>query len=288
MDVALQKVKQMQLEKVRALVAQRHIHGSVREFTVAGTAYKMLFYPAKRRCAPLYIDIHGGGFCWGMMEEGDLFCHRINERFDCAVIAPDYPLGPETRFPAAQEHLYRLIEYLYDTPQELGINPQRIVVGGRSAGGNLAATLCLLAKKRGKFMFAAQVLDHPCLDISHLLDDRLRYAGEGALTPSIMEALAVAYADLNDRNSILCSPVRATKEELKGLPPAVIQTCELDSLQIDGETYAKMLEDAGVPVEYHCYQGVLHGFTETEGPEEENGIQWLMDALEKVTKGLEA
>lgn len=288
MDATLQKAKQMQLEKVRALVAQRHIHGSVRELTVTGTAYKMLFYPAKRKNAPLYMDIHGGGFCWGMMEEGDLLCHRINEQLDCAVIAPEYPLGPETRFPTAQEYLYRLIAYLHDNPQELGIDPQRIIVGGRSAGGNMAATLSLLAKERGRFTFAAQVLDHPCLDMCHVQDDSLRYTGAGTLPLPLIDALAKAYAEPEERKSILCSPVCATKEQLRGLPPAVIQTCELDSLQIDGETYAKMLAGAGVQVEFHCYPGVLHGFTETEGPEEENGIQWLIDALKKVTKGLEA
>lgn len=278
----LKQAKEASLQRVRELVGKRHIHGVYEEVWIVGKRHRMLHYPSGKEKAPVYFDIHGGGFAWGMMEEGDLFCHHVNEQLGFEVYALDYPLGPEARYPEALYDLYEVIRYMKDHAEQFAIDQECMIVGGRSAGGNLAAALCLLAKERGEFFFAAQVLDHPYLDLCGLIPEDERYQGEGALPYSLMNELAAAYAEDEERESVFCSPLAANGEQLKSLPSAVIQTCELDSLRPDGDLYAKRLADAGVPVIHHCYPGVAHGFTELEGPEEISGQNWLIEGLRNI------
>ena len=102
----------------------------------------------------------------------------------------------------------------------------------------------------------------------------------------MLESLERWYATPEQRQEITCSPLNATPEELRNAAPAVIQTCVRDSLQLDGERYAEKLRKAGVPVTFHCYPAVGHGFTETEGPEQEKGIRWLLDAIRAMSEEL--
>lgn len=278
----LLKIKEQQLKRTNEKIESRHIHGNIKEIEIDGQCYRMIYYPSAQEKAPLYIDIHGGGFCWGMMEEGDLYCHRLNEILGFHVLSPEYPLTPQAMYPKAIEWLYKLVLHIYKNAEEFGINSQRIIVGGRSAGGNLAAALALLAKDRGEICFYAQVLDHPWLDLCHVLDDRLRYQGEGTLPGPLMEMLAENYATIEQRKEIYCTPLKAGHDQLIGVPKTIIQTCELDSLQIDGEAYARKLQEANIPVIFHCYPNASHGFTETEGPQEEGGIAWLLEAIQQI------
>ncbi len=275
----LEQAKGALIAKVREQVRRRHIHGISVDLDAGGVPHKALFYPAQTDRAPVFFDIHGGGFCWGMMEEGDLYCHRRNEKLGFAVFSLDYPLMPDAVYPQALEWLYESILAVLEHAGEYGIDPQDVMVGGRSAGGNLAAALALLSRDRGAFSIRLQVLDHPLLDCCGVLDNSLRYSGEGSLPVFMLERLEAWYADEEQRKEIYCSPLNAAEEELRGAPPAVIQTCEYDSLRPDGDAYAEKLRSAGVPVCSHCYPAVLHGFTETEGPEQENGIRWLLDAI---------
>lgn len=278
----LRQAKEQVLAQVRQKVANRHIHGELMVVEIEGEAHRMLHYASEKENPPVYFDIHGGGFVWGMMEEGDLLCHHINEQLGFEVYALDYPLGPDVRFPTALHDLYNTIDYLRRHAERYHFDPMKMVVGGRSAGGNLSAALCLLAKQRGAFQFACQVLDHPYLDLCHIIDDNLRYQAEGALAPQLMDELAAAYAEEEERRSCLCSPLNASLDELNGLPPAVIQTCELDSLRPDGDQYANKLRMAGVKTIHHCYPNVGHGFTELEGPEEINGQDWLIRSIQEI------
>ncbi len=282
----LEKVKGFLIGKVSDQVSRRHIHGRKIEMDVDGIPHKALFYPARRDHAPVFFDIHGGGFCWGMMEEGDLYCHRLNERLGLAVFSLDYPLLPEAVYPQALEWLYGSILSVLSHADKYGIDPQHVMVGGRSAGGNLAAALALLSRDRGEFRISLQVLDHPLLDCCGSLDNSRRYAGKDALPVEMLESLESWYATPEQRQEIYCSPLNAKMEELRNAAPAVIQTCEHDSLQLDGEVYAEKLRVAGVPVVFHCYPAVCHGFTEVEGPEQENGIRWLLDAIRTMTESI--
>lgn len=278
----LKQAKTMSIERVRELVKGRHIHGAYEEIEIGGKVHRMLHYSSGKSKAPVYFDIHGGGFVWGMMEEGDLFCHHINEQLEFEVYALDYPLGPEARFPEALYYLYDFINYMRENADVFHIDPDLMVVGGRSAGANLAAALCLLAKQRQEFTFAAQVLDHPFLDLCGLIPEETRYQGEGSLPYYLLKDLAAAYAEDIERTSVLCSPLASDPEELRGLPPAVIQTCELDSLRPDGDLYARKLSEAGVKTIHHCYMNVAHGFTEMEGPEEIPGQNWLIEGIKNI------
>lgn len=280
-QMLLQAQKQV-LSGLKEKIATRHIHGEVIEIEWKGQKSRMLHYSSENPDAPVYFDIHGGGFVWGMMEEGDLFCHHINEQLGFEVYALDYPLGPLVRYPVALEYLYDLIKYMRENAFHYGFDPQKMVVGGRSAGGNLAAALCLLAKEKGEFQFACQILDHPYLDLCNRIDDSKRYSAEGVLAPELMHELAAAYADDKEREEIYCSPINASIRELEELPPAIIQTCEYDSLRIDGDLYAQMLDEAGVELIHHCFPKVMHGFTELEGEYELAGQNWLIDHLKMV------
>ena len=278
----LRQAKQQTLAQVRQKVAERHIHGEYMEVQINGNIHKMLHYPSDRKNPPVYFDIHGGGFVWGMMEEGDLLCHHINEYLGFEVYALDYPLGPEARFPEALNYLYETIDAMRSQSGKYNFDPDMMVVGGRSAGGNLAAALCLLAKGKGEFQFVCQVLDHPYLDLCGIIPEDQRFVGDGALPYSLMLELSAAYAEDNELKSPLCSPLNATNEELQGFPCAVIQTCELDSLRPDGDLYASKLAKAGVPTIHHCYPGAVHGFTEQEGPDEIPGQNWLIDSIRSL------
>lgn len=234
----LRQAKETSLQRVQAMVDNRHIHGLPEKLQVGKTEHRMLHYSSRKANSPVYFDIHGGGFVWGMMEEGDLFCHHLNEQLGFEVYALDYPLGPEARFPEALYALYDVLHFMRDHADQYHLDTNLMVVGGRSAGGNLAVALCLLAKEKGEFQFAAQILDHPYLDLCGIILEEQRYQGEGALPYVLMKELAAAYAEDEDRDRILCSPLAAELEELQHLPPAVIQTCELDSLRLDGDLYA--------------------------------------------------
>ena len=281
---AIREIKVQMLQGVQAMVDKRHIHGELLEFMLHGQMHRMLHYRSAAEHAPVYFDIHGGGFAWGMMEEGDLLCHKICEQLGFEVYAFDYPLVPEVEYPSSLEWLYETICYMWEHHEEFHFNPEKMVIGGRSAGGNLAAALCLLAKERGQFQFSCQVLDHPYLDLCGMIKTEERYQGKEALSADFMELIANAYAPQEMRTEVFCSPLHALPEQLRSLPAAVIQTCELDYLRPDGDAYAAKLKEAGVQVKAHCYPAVAHGFTEVEGPEESNGQQWLIEGIKQFLK----
>lgn len=215
----------------------------------------------------------------GIMEDGDILRNMLRNELNIEVFSLEYPLVPEAEFPDALEWLYETILFFYDNALEYKINPQKMIIGGRSAGGNLAAALCLLAVQRGTFQFFAQILDHPYLDLCKIIKDEERYLDEVSLTPQMMEELASAYASDESRKTCLCSPLTASIEDLKKVPFAIILTCELDFLRLDGDRYAEKLRKAGVPVVYRCFSGARHGFTEMDDIIGNEGRQWIVETI---------
>lgn len=260
----------------------REFHGERITVMIHGKEHCMCHYASKKEHPTVYFDIHGGGFSWGTMEDGDLFCQMLCEELGYEVYAPEYPLTPEAEYPEPLEWVYDTIAYLHKHAEEYHFCPERMIVGGRSAGGNLAASLCLLAKERGDFQFICQVLDHPWLDLAGIIGNEGRYEGEGSIGMQNLGALAVAYATEEQRKEIYVSPMIATKEQMAGLPPAIIQTCELDCLRQDGDTYAAKLKEAGTLVIHQCYMGVLHGFTQDITEDGQKGREWLVESLRKM------
>jgi acetyl esterase len=212
---------------------------------------------------PLLILYHGGGFILG-----DLETHENVARFYCKntgviVVNVDYRLAPEHKFPAGVEDCYAALCWTAAHADELGGDPQRLAVTGDSAGGNLSAVVCQLARQRGGPAIRYQVLVYPCvtMDVAADYDSRKLYGnGDYFLSLKDMEWIDGLYfnAPRKERKDLRASPILT--DDLSGLPQALIITAGHDPLRDEGHDYARKLKDAGVPVEYKCYETTIHGF----------------------------
>jgi acetyl esterase len=209
---------------------------------------------------PVYINLHGGGFVVGSADGDDMWCGLISARAGCAVYNVDYRLAPEHKFPTAIEEIYDIAKYLYTNANELGLNPDKIAIGGHSAGGNLATAVCLYnIDCGGGIPFVYQILDYPVLDLFSEPSGKPRH-GDDTLQVDIAHRMFIAcYLNSPDeKENPLASPLLA--KSLDKMPPALIITAELDMLAKEGAAYAKMLEDAGVPVFHKEYKNLPHSF----------------------------
>ncbi len=207
---------------------------------------------------PTLVFVHGGGFVIGDIDSYDAQCRMLCRSAGAVVLAFEYRLAPEARFPAAVEDAVAATAWALDHVADLGGDPARIAVGGDSAGGNLAAIAC--QELRGhEPPIAAQLLLYPVTDMSQ---ERPSYAenGEGLfLTEDDMRWFEASYlAEGDSREDPRVSPLLAA--DLSGLPPAIVISAELDPLRDDGEAYAQALEDAGVRVVRRRYDSLVHGF----------------------------
>jgi acetyl esterase len=205
------------------------------------------------------VYLHGGGWVLGDLDAYDGLCRTLAAKLRCVVVSVDYRLAPEHRFPNAPEDCYAAARWVAENAASLGIDPGSIAVGGDSAGGNLAAVVALMARDRGGPRIAYQILVYPVTERSF---DTGSYRDNGAdyfLTTDMMIHFWKEYlSGEDDAASPYASPLRA--KDLKGLPPALVITAEFDPLRDEGETYAKRLEQAGVPVRVSRYDGMIHGF----------------------------
>jgi acetyl esterase len=217
-----------------------------------------IYWPSADADLPLLVWYHGGGWVIGDLEGADPTCRRLATRAGCVVLSVDYRLAPEHPAPAAYEDSYAAAVWASEHARELGADPERIAVGGDSAGGNLAAAVSLMAKDRGGPALVHQLLVYPVTDCAM---DTASYAenSEYLLTPPMMAWFWDAYCPAGvERENPYVSPLRA--QDLSGLPPAHVITAEHDPLCDEGEAYADRLREAGVPVRYECYAGQIHGF----------------------------
>lgn len=229
--------------------------------TSFGETRVLIYRPKNNESAtlPVFVNLHGGGFILGKPEMDDSWCGLITERADCVVVSIDYRLAPENKFPIALNECYEIVEWIHKHPEELSINPLKIAVGGHSAGGNLAASICLLNKQRGnKLPIIYQIIDYAPLDLD--TDPALKPHFKEALPINLARTFNALYFENKEHaRNPLASPLFA--ESLDNLPEALIITAELDSLAAEAESYAEKLKQAGVKVTYKQYKGVPHGFT---------------------------
>lgn len=224
---------------------------------VHGGAIRVRLYePSGARPRPLHVFLHGGGWCVGDLDQRDPRCRAIAAGAGCTVASVDYRMAPENAFPVPLEDCYAALVWLVEHAEELGVDVDKVSVGGESAGANLAALVALLARDRNGPPLVFQWLDVPATDLTLTLPSIDRLATGYGLTKAGMEEYRAAYLRDVDPKDPYVSPLH--HDDLSGLPPALIATMELDPLQDDGTAYARRLREAGVEVEHHHLPGMVH------------------------------
>ncbi|MDF1704433.1 MAG: alpha/beta hydrolase [Aeromicrobium sp.] len=218
--------------------------------------------------SPALVFFHGGGWIYGDLDSHDALCRFLAEAAQVRVVAVDYRLAPEAQFPAAVDDAWAAWEWVRDRASGLGIDPARIAVGGDSAGGNLAAVVAQRAAREqgqngngggsGNPQPAFQLLIYPATDFAERSPSRHTF-GEGFyLTTGFMDKAEENYlAGDEDRTDPRLSPLHG---DVSGVAPAYLVTAGFDPLLDEGRAYAEKMQSAGVPVEYRCEEGLIHGF----------------------------
>lgn len=210
---------------------------------------------------PVIVYIHGAGWVFGNAGTHDRLVRELAVGAGAAVVFPEYDLSPEVRYPVALEQSYATAAWVARHGAEHGLDTARIAIAGDSVGGGMSAAVTLLAKQRGDVTFLQQVLFYPVTDAAFDTPSYHEFAEGYFLRRDGMQWFWDQYtSDPAQRAEITASPLRASVEELSGLPPALVITGEADVLRDEGEAYANKLRRAGVPVTAVRYQGIIHDF----------------------------
>jgi acetyl esterase len=226
----------------------------------AGEIPVRIYWPHAEGTRGALVYFHGGGHVIGSLDTHDKVARNLCEGAGCVVVSVDYRMGPEDKFPAAVEDSWAALLWTAQNAASLGVDPNRLAVGGDSAGGNLAGVVALMARDAGAPKLVLQSLVYPVGDY-HLTGESYKtYAqGYGVLTDTAMEWFQNHYLrSLEDAKDWRASPLLA--KSIEGVAPAIITAAECDVLYDDGVRYREALEAAGVPVQYTLYPGVIHGF----------------------------
>ena len=208
---------------------------------------------------PVLSWFHGGGWVIGNLETSDEIVRHLVVGTDCVVVSVDYRLAPEAKFPAPFEDCYAATQWISHNAASINVDPSRLAVGGDSAGGNLAAAVCLAAKERGSLPIIFQLLVYPVTAMDFGTPSYKQNANGYALTMDGMKWYWNHYLSCDtDASNPYAAPLAAN--DLSGLPPTLVITAEFDPLRDEAETYAKKLQDAGVSATATRYYGMIHGF----------------------------
>ncbi|ORA33446.1 alpha/beta hydrolase [Mycobacterium aquaticum] len=210
---------------------------------------------------PVIFYIHGAGWVFGNAHTHDRLVRELAVGAGAAVVFPDYDLSPEAKYPTAIEQNYAAAQWVFAHGAEKGLDASRFAVAGDSVGGDMAAVLTLMAKDRGDVSICHQVLLYPVTAADFDTASYHQFAEHYFLTREGMKWFWDQYtANAAQRDEIYASPLRATVEQLSGLPPALVITAEADVLRDGGEAYAAKLRQAGVPVTQVRFGGTIHDF----------------------------
>lgn len=210
---------------------------------------------------PAILYVHGGGWILGNAGTHDRLVRELAVGVDAAIVFVEYDRSPEARYPVAIEQAYATARWIVQQGGTEGLDASRLAVAGDSVGGNMAAALAILAKQRGDVTFVHQSLYYPVTDAAQDTDSYREFADGPFLLAKSMAWFWDAYLpDRAKRTEITASPLRATLEELTGLPEALVIVDENDVLRDEGETYARKLTAAGVRTTSVRYNGTIHDF----------------------------
>jgi acetyl esterase len=218
-----------------------------------------IYIPEGHTPLPVLVYFHGGGWVLGDLETHDATCRALANGAGCIVIAVDYRLAPEHKFPTAAEDCYAATKWAALNVAAFGGDPQRVAVGGDSAGGNLAAVVAQMAGERGAPSLLFQLLIYPVTNYAFDTESYRTNADGYLLTKDAMHWFWNLYLTTeNDGQSPYASPLRG--KYLTTLPPALVITAEFDPLRDEGAAYATRLREAGVSATHSDYKGMIHGF----------------------------
>ncbi len=257
------------IRREAVLAGGRQPVGEVRDLLVPGGAGAIgarLFVPRSQvpaardaRPSPLLVHIHGGGMVYGDLDTYDAACRFLAERCDVRVLSLDYRLAPEHPFPAAVEDVWAAYQWVVEHPEDLGADPERIAVGGDSAGGYLSAVVALKAAEAG-VPCRFQLLVYPMTNMAAHTESRRLFAEGFYLTSEFIEVAERSYlTDPAQMRDPLVS-VLLTEKIPDGLAPAYVATAGFDPLRDEGEAWARRLAEAGVDVTLKRFPGLMHGF----------------------------
>jgi len=245
-----------------------------------------VYRPVKNEELPALVYFHGGGFVICNLDTHDRLCSALANASGCAVISVDYRLAPEHKYPAAVDDAYAATKYIAEHAEEFGVDPNRIAVGGDSAGGNLATVVSLLSRDRGGPRLKFQLLIYPLVDFYDRSPSMQQYSKDHFLTLEAMDWFTDNYLPSREAGrEPSASPLNATN--VAGLPPAMILTAECDPLRDQGEAYARKLQAAGVPVNLKRYEGMIHPFFNFGGVLDTARVA-MADAASAVKQALSA
>ena len=235
---------------------------------------------------PVLVYFHGGGWTIGDLDTHDVLCRQLAQASGAAVVSVDYRLGPEQRFPAAVDDCVAATRWVRAQADALALDASRLAVGGDSAGGNLAAVVCLVLREGGEPLPAFQLLIYPATDMRAVAPSHTSN-GQGYLLTrdSIAYYRGHYLAEAAQWTDWRASPLLASDH--RGLPPALVLTAGFDPLRDEGLQYANALSAAGVPAQYVCFERQIHGFI-TMGrllEEANTAVELCAGALRRAWRG---
>ena len=210
---------------------------------------------------PVFMFFHGGGWVLGDFPTHERLVRDLVVGSGAAAVFVNYTPSPEAHYPVAINQAYAATQWVAEHGKEIHVDGKRLAVAGNSVGGNMAAVVALMAKDKGTPAIRFQVLLWPVTDANFETGSYNQFAEGHFLSKNMMKWFWDNYTtDANQRNEIYASPLRATTAQLKGLPPALVQTAGADVLRDEGEAYARKLDEAGVPVTWVRYNGMIHDY----------------------------
>jgi acetyl esterase len=259
------EARRLYLEARRVLQPDPPPIGEMRDLTMPGPAgpISIRLYRARPGKAgdkqPALIYFHGGGWVIGNLDSHDGVCRGLANGADCTVLSVDYRLAPEHKFPAAVEDAVAATQWIAENSNQLGIDADRLAVGGDSAGGNLAAVCAILARDEGHPKLAFQLLIYPCTAPEPETPSHRKFAEGHLLTRNTITWFYKQYTRTSKEHyDFRFAPLVA--EDLSNLPPALVLVAGYDPLRDEGVDYARRLIEGGNRVSLINYEGMVHGF----------------------------